>query len=421
MFGRRGLSLRLWLLGMCLVAFAILGLIWWQYDQIQPRVLAAVGFEPTPTASGVELARRGSDAFWRGDLNTAVNNYREAANNAPRNIDIIYELARMLIYRSYGDVRNAGDIEEAKTWGAKAVQIAPTNFRAHAIYCYALVRDSKAEDAVRECLRAIELNRNDSEAHAFLSLAYYDLNRTSTAYQEGEEAVRLNDKSIDAHTAFAFPLWFQGQLSLALEHFKKAAEINPRLEFPYFNMGGFANAIAVKDPSKYLIAVNVYQTILSFNPNSVRAYTRLCQTYLGKAARSIEDARFARDNCEKAVELDPEYSPGWRWLGEVQYSSRNYEGALESFDQCYAREREMEPELRQEECWYLRAAAHFILGECPQAIPILEDVRVWADTKVAIEQTGILINKCADDAAYKGTYKTPTPIPTPLPRPTPIL
>src|SRR5678816_1033369 len=84
MFGRRGPNLRLWLFGMCLVAFAILGLVWWQYDQIQPKVMAAVGFEPTATASSVDLARRASDAYWRGDLTTAVNSYREAATSSPR-------------------------------------------------------------------------------------------------------------------------------------------------------------------------------------------------------------------------------------------------------------------------------------------------------------------------------------------------
>ncbi len=418
MFGRRRRSLRFWLSVACAAAFAMLGFVLWQLDTLQPKVAAMVGPQPTATPNAFEYARKADAAFWQGDLNTAISAYREAANSAPTNVDILYELARMLIYRSYGDVRNSADVDEAQKWGAQAIQAAPDNARAYTINCFALLTASKSEDAVRSCVRALDLDRANADAHAYLALAYYDLGRTSSALQEGETAVQLNDKSIDAQTAYAFALWFQGRTTQALEHFKQAAEINQRLEFPYFNMGGFASALGTTDDTKYLLAIDVYNTVLSFNKTSVKAYTRLCQTYFAKASRSVEDIRLARDNCEQATELDGQYATGWRWLGQVQYFSRNYEGSLESFDKCYELEKDLPSQNREVECWYLRASAYFILAECEKAFPIIDDMLQWT-TADWVDKARVLINKC--QYAYKGEYKTPTPVPTPMPKPTPIL
>lgn len=211
----------------------------------------------------------------------------------PNNVAVIYELVRMLIYRSYGDIRYVGDIAEAEQWAARAVEVAPNDSRAHTINCYALVRAEKASAAVQSCIRAIEINPNDAESHAYLSMAQYDLQRTSAALNEAREAVRLNPRSIDANIAYALSLSFQGQFDQALEHYKNAASLNAKLEFPLFQMAFFAytlgNAQQERNPTRaetlYRIALSAYNTILQNNPNSVKAYTRICQTYLAKATR----------------------------------------------------------------------------------------------------------------------------------------
>ncbi len=417
-FGRRR-GMNPWFLGFWLLVMAFMAFVVWQFNAIQPTVLAAVGAPPTPTPNPAELARRADAAFWRGDLESAITSYRQAAQGAPRDVGILFELSRNLIYRSYGDVRFSKDIDEAARWAAQAVETGPNNARAYAINCFALLRAEKYEDALRSCIRSLDLNPNDGEARAYLSMADYGLGRTAQALEEGRMAVEAKPDSIDAHTAYAFALWYQGRLSTALEHFKQAAAINPRLEFPYFNMGGFANAIAVNDKSRYLVAIAAYNQVLAMNKNSVKAYTRLCATYL--ARRDEDDTRLARFNCETATELDTDFTPAWRWLGQVFYASRNYEGAVEAFEQCADREIQQGISIkdRQEECWYLQGLAYFILAECDKARPIFEEILKWADEEITIRETRKGIEKCL--YAYQGQYKTPTPVPTPTPRPTPIL
>lgn len=419
---RRGIPLRLMTI---LIGLGLIGLLIWQFNAIQSRVVAMIiGAPSVPTLPPSVYAKQGDAAYWAGNLDEAVANFRRAAEMMPNNVAVIYELVRMLIYRSYGDIRYVGDIAEAEQWAARAVEVAPNDSRAHTINCYALVRAEKASAAVQSCIRAIEINPNDAESHAYLSMAQYDLQRTSAALNEAREAVRLNPRSIDANIAYALSLSFQGQFDQALEHYKNAASLNAKLEFPLFQMAFFAytlgNAQQERNPTRaetlYRIALSAYNTILQNNPNSVKAYTRICQTYLGKG-----DPREARLYCQKAVEIDPESSQAWRWLGEVYHKSRNYEDAVEALRTCAQLEQQqgIPKDLRDPTCYYLRGIGFFILGQCDVAIPILEEVLSWTTDEIAIRETRRTIDKCA--TAYEGLYRTPTPIPSPTPRPTPIL
>jgi tetratricopeptide (TPR) repeat protein len=388
-------------------------------DNITARIEASINTPGAPTLTPIQYARQGDTAFWKGDLNAAVDNYRLAAQIDPTDVGVLYELIRVLIYRSYGDVRNLGDIDEAEQWAIKAVEASPDDPRANAINCFALVRAGKTSNAIQSCLRAIDLDDSFADAHAFLSMASYDLGRTSQASEQAETAVRLNENSIDANIAFARTLSFAGRNGAALTHYEKAASINPNLEFPFFEMGFFAYNLANRnngDESRYRIAINAYETVIKRNPNSVKAYTRLCQTQLARG-----EPKLARQYCMKATEVDPGYTLGWRWLGEVYHKSRNYEDAVQAFAECQRQEIALgiPKENRTETCWWLQGVDYFILGDCDKARPILEDVLSWTRDEIAVRESNRTLLKCA--TAYEGTYQTPTPVPSPTPRPTPIL
>ncbi len=411
LFGRRRRGIEPWKFGLWLLAMGLMGFVIWQFDSIQPKVLALVGTAPTATPPAVFFARNGNLAFARGDLDTAISNYELAVAQSPTNVDFLYELSRMLVYHSYADRRNLGNIDEAIKWADEAVQANPNNPRAYTINCFALgSATGREEDAVRSCLRSIQMNPKDSDAHAYLSSAYASLLRMDAALDEGKTAVDLNPMSIDAQSNYAFVLWYKGKFRDALDHFKQAAEINPRLEFPYFNLAYFAIGT-----NQYEIAINAYNQVLSMNKNSVKAYTRLCETYY-----RMGDTDRARDNCQTAVTLDKEYTLAYKWLGQVEYTRRDYEDAKDHFEIC-AQQEEADTKLpkadRLIECWYLRGLALYFLDKCDDAMRIFNDMLTWATDKNAIEKTNIGINNCA--AKHPG-YLTPTPIPTPTEPPAPI-
>jgi tetratricopeptide (TPR) repeat protein len=408
LFGRRrgGMTATKWLLWLGAIAF--LGVIYWQSDKLQPQVQAMVGNASTPTPPALYFAKAADNAFWRGDLDTAITNYREAVKQYPTDVAMVYELARMLIYHSYADRRNVKDAVEALDITQKLVESNPTSARAYTIHCYALLTNDKLEDAVRACVRAIDLNPNEADAHAYLATTYSSLVRMDAALEEAQKAVQLNDKSIDAHRSYAAVLWYKGKPGLAMDEYKKAADVNPQLEFPYFELAYFAVGT-----NQYEIAINAYNRILSVNKSSVKAYTRLCETYY-----RMGETNMARDNCENAISLDSTYTAAYKWLGQVLYTRRNYEDAVTDFEKCAEMEKDFPPEDRFTECWYLRGLALFILGQCDEATVIFNDILTWTNEPKAIEMSNIGINKCA--TAYQGLYKTPTPAPTATVPPPPI-
>ncbi len=409
LFGRRRRGLQPWKLGLWLLAMGFMGLVIWQFNRIQPQVLAMVGNSATATPPASWYFQVGDRAFWRGDLDTAVTNYRAAAEQAPTNVNILYELARMLLYHSYGDRRFANkDIPEALDWASKAVDANPNNSRAYAIYCYAQVEASKYEDAVRSCLRATDLDPKDADAHAYLSAAYAMLTRLDAAFDEGKKAVDANPNSIDAHREYAYALWYKGRYDAANEEFQKAVAINPRLEFPYFEYAYFALG-----RNQYEVALTAYQRVLSMNSRSIKAYTRLCEAYyrMGETERAM-------DNCRTSIDLDKDYTLAHKWLGQIYYTRRNFEGSIEEFDTCIAQEQaqNIAPEDRMVECYYLRGLALYYLDHCPDAMAAFNDVLSWSHDTVAIEKTNAGIQLCLD--RHPGEYQAPTAIPptqTPLP------
>src|SRR5260221_6180213 len=155
-FGRRRRGIDPWKLVAWFFAMAFLGTVMWQYNKIQPQIAAMVGVPPTATPPALSLAQAADHAFWRGDLPTAIANYRQAAKQQPTNVEFSYQLARMLIYHSYEDLRyQQTDWPEALDVSSKAIEYNPNSSRAYTINCFALSTIGKSEDAVRACIRAI--------------------------------------------------------------------------------------------------------------------------------------------------------------------------------------------------------------------------------------------------------------------------
>jgi tetratricopeptide (TPR) repeat protein len=384
-----------WLFVLYAVVLIGVGVVIWQFNTIQPAVLALVGISTTPTPTILEAARQGDLAFWRGDLDASISHYQQALAMAPDNLDIRYELVRMLVYRSFEDDRDQTDAADAQQLASQAVTDYPNNARALALNCLALMRVGRSEEAAQFCNRAIGLNGEDANAYAYLAQAYYDLSRYDVAAEAGLKALNLNPESIEANTAYAFILFSQRRTDSAMQYFTKAAAINQRLEFPYFNLGAMALGLALNqgDDNMYQLAIKSYDTVLAMNKRSVKAYISLCRAYMAKGEPNL-----ARDDCITATDLDSTSTSAWRWLGEIYYRNADYEEAIKAFEQCATQEADLPVEQRQSECWYFRGLAHVSIGDCTGALPIFSDVLNWTRSTKAIELVNTGIRLCTGSA-----------------------
>jgi len=397
---RRTGSVLLVLCGLGLMGVAF---IYWQLDTIQPAVWNALGFGGTATPTPLELARQGDLAYNRGDLDASVDYYRRAADLMPDNVDISYELIRMLIYRSYSDDRDTHDIQEAKRRADALAQAEPNNERALAISCYADTRSQQYETATQTCNRAVALAADDADAYAYLAQVLLEQGRLDAASDAARKALAINPNHIEGNTALAFILVSLRRAPDALDYLTKATQLNPRLEYPYYNLAAIALSVGLSrgDEATEQIAIKAYDTILSLNKRSVKAYTSLCRTYLALGERNL-----GKDNCQTATGLDSSYSPAWRWLGELHYGSSEYAEAIQAFNECVSTEKNIPATDRQPECWVYGGLAYVQSGNCPSALPLFDDVLDWTSSTKMIDLVNKGIRICTGVTVQ---MMTPTP------------
>lgn len=395
-----------------LVVMAVLVGVIWRFNTVQSWVLAGVGVAPTPTLDAVTLAQMGERAYLNGDIELAIQHYELAAQLVPENMDILFEYGRMLIYRSYAGRSFAIRAEQALDVAQRAVEIAPDNARAQALLCLALLENGRPEEAISAGLIAQQLAPEYAEARAYLSMAYRNAGRPNQAFQKADEAVQLDPNSLDARRALALGLAFVGEFDAAIQQYERAIQIHPRFDALYFEL-----AVYYKAQSNYEASIAAYDMVLAMEPDNVKAYTRKCETYF-----TMREDSLAQEACEQALELDPTYAEAHRQLGMVRYTRRNYEGAIESFEECSRLQEEQNVPLnaREIECWYIRGLSHALLARCDQAWPVLrEALQMNPNERIK----GFINEGLMSCVNYEEEYDIndiPTPIPnTPVP-PEPI-
>lgn len=383
-----------------------------RFNTVQDWVLASVGTDPTPTMDAVTYAQLGERAYLAGDIELAIQYYEAAAERQPENIDILFEYGRMLVYRSYAGRSFRYRALEALEVAQQAVAIDPNNPRAQALLCLALLENDRPEEAIGAGLVAQQLAPDYAEAKAYLSMAYRNAGRPNQAFTKADEAVRDDPNSLDARRALALGLAFVGEFDAAIQQYEMAIQIHPRFDALYFEL-----AVYYKAQQNYEAAIAAYDMVLAMEPDNVKAYTRKCETYF-----TMREDALAEEACQQALELDDTYPEAWRQLGMVQYTKRNYEGSIESFEQCAALQEAQGIPLteREIECWYIRGLAWALLARCDNAWEVLQDALLMSPSEKIKGFINDGLMSCVDYEDEYNISDIPTPIPnTPIP-PEPI-
>lgn len=395
-FSRRRDNVRLLIhLVLLLLIVAIPAVTLWQRDLLQLVALEAVGQAPTATPFASVRAQQGQEAYLAGDVATALQYYEMAANLQPNNVNYLYEYGKLLIELDRTD--------EARTVGERIIQLAPDDPRGYALAASALVW-SEPTTAIPLALTGAELGVPFAPLHAALAVAYTNIGRYQEALQRGDLAIRIDPLDASARRSYSYPLIFTGRYNEAIAQLEQAIAINPRIVAPYFELASLYRRINQEE-----MAVAIYNRVLEISPNNERAYLRLCETYASKGL-----FREGEPFCERALDINPLYADAHRMQGQLRYSRRNYEGAIESFNTCIALGS------RAVECYYLRGLAHYFLGQCDDAWRVLNESISYTSQEPILNAIKIgLSNVTVNCAGYRG-QPLPTPIPpTPIP-PTPI-
>lgn len=307
-----------------------------------------------------QYAQLAETAYWAGDLDTSITNYAQAHTLAPDNEDHLFEYVRNLVYGSYAGREYRFRAETALTVAQSFAVEHPDNAKGQAAYALALVENG--EDAIVTANRAVELAPELAEAYAYLSIANRAENQWQSSQENAQTAVNLNDKSVDAHRALALSLAFTGEWALAIDEYRLAIGLHPMLDTLYFELGPYY--VIQED---FESAHTVYNTVIEYNPENAKAWTRKCETFFRQ-----RDDKQALEACGEALKLAPKSPDVLKLTGVVNYTVRDYETALEYFEQCVTAMNEQSIPLNEqlEECYYFQGLAYYYLEQCHKAEPI---------------------------------------------------
>ncbi|MFN8452129.1 MAG: tetratricopeptide repeat protein [Anaerolineae bacterium] len=366
---RRRRGIWRWLLLYVLIIAGFLFFVDSNFSTLQLMALDAIGQAPPPTPFASDLANEGVNKVMMGDLEGARDLLQRAVMQQPGNIDYLYQYGRVLIELGVDDNTL---FPEAIQIGEQAIQANPNDPRGYAIKARAMDLNGDSANAVPVGQAGLQIDPNFAPLHTALSAAYLSIDRYDVSLREAETAIDKDPNDADAHRVYALVLVWLGRYDEALDQLEQAVGLNPNLAPPYFELASMYRLLAGQDANGgieyYELAVATYERILSMQPNNAKAYQRLCSAYI-----QLGDHRRGQGYCEDALAINPDYTDALRDLGRAEYTQRNYEGAIESFERCVQLEANRPREEQDIECFYIRGLAHYYLGDCQQAWDILSD------------------------------------------------
>lgn len=419
---RRRRGIWRWLLLYVVLIGGVLFFVDSNFSQLQMMALDMVGQAPAPTPFASELATTGMNYFVTGDLEEARDFLRRAVMQQPTNVDYLYEYGRVLIELG---VDNTTLYTEAIQVGDQAMQASPNDARGYAIKARALDLSGDSAAAIPVGQAGLQVNSGFAPLYTALSSAYRNIDRYDVAISNAEAAIERDPYDPEARRVYALALIWVGRREEALDQLEQAVGLNPNLVSPYFELASmyrnFANTDSVRGQEFYEMAIATYEQIIAMQPDNAKAYQRLCEAYIQPG-----EHRRGQGYCEDAIAIDPNYAQAWRALGQAQYPQRNYEGAIESFENCVRLESSWAMEDQEIECYYIRGLAHYYLADCAEAWDILNESVNRVRMTSTDPNNPALLNSLAglrlitDNCTGYGGLALPTEIPPTAIPPTPI-
>ncbi len=164
-------------------------------------------------------ALEAKESLRESDAPRAVQLYREAIENDPKNSRLDYELALAL--------ERSGDREAEQSALVKAVQLDPGFAAAHNQLALVFLQTSQAAKAENEFLTAISLSPHYAEAQNNLGVLYGQQGKEAEAARLFQAAIRSNPGYAQPYVNLAATLAGQSRFSEAASVLQKAIRIEP--------------------------------------------------------------------------------------------------------------------------------------------------------------------------------------------------
>lgn len=314
-----------------------------QQGDVKPLFLPTA----TPTRFAASYTLEGDAYFTAGQLDAAINAYREATDVDPTNAGVWSQLSRVQTYSTALIVQRENiltRLDEAIASAEKAIEVNPDSSDAHAVLAFALNwqasytaddrdRQSLLQKSEQEAVRAIQLDNTNVLAQAFYAEVLVDQQKWTQAQQVIEQALAADPSLMDVHRVNAYVLESLGEYALAIEAYDRAIAISPNLTFLYLRAGAGYRRLAFESPNDE-VQKQLFEKSLEYFAQTARINTQLGvkdpAPYISIARTYSQMGEFfiAIRNIQKAIEFEPFNPVLYGELGVLYHKNRNYETGI---------------------------------------------------------------------------------------------
>lgn len=326
----------------------ILGGVWLIRQVNQGDVKPLFLPTPTPTRTSESYVLEGDSQFTAGDMDASIVAYQEAVRVDPNNAEVWAKLSRIQTYSSAlltTDDAQRARLQEALESAEKAIELAPDDSFAHAIYAFALdwnanstlVDEEQVQryllQAEQEANRALLLDSTNTLALAFYAEILVDQQKWNQAEINILQALERDPSLMDVHRVYAYVLESFGQYNQAIQEYDRAIAITPNLTFLHLRAGANYRRLAFGSPNQET-ATSLYERSLEYFAQAASINEQLGvedpipYLSISKTYSQMGEFFIAARNVQKALEFQPDNADIYGQLGIIYFKSRNYEGSI---------------------------------------------------------------------------------------------
>lgn len=302
---------------------------------------------PTPTRTLGSYAEEGKTHFASGNLEKAIEAYRDAVRVQPNDPELWAELARMQVYSTSQfttDLEKKNRLEEAFQSIESGLAIAPEYSQLYAVQALAFdwygVSSISGDDwqdyliqGEQASIKALQYDSTNALALAYYAELLVDQQKWTQAQQYIEQAVDRDPSVMDVHRVNGFVYESIANYEQAINEYLKAIEITPNLNFLYISLGAnyrkLANLSPITSERKYYfeLSLDAFDQAAKINSRlGVKdpiPLISIANTYV-----QMGEALAASRNMLAALNFKPEDPSSYGQVGVIYYKARNYEGSI---------------------------------------------------------------------------------------------
>jgi tetratricopeptide (TPR) repeat protein len=190
----------------------------------------------------------------RGDLNAAIEGYRQAVQTKPSYVEVYYILGQAL--------RDKGELNASIDSYEQAVNIRPNNIDALNQLGTALQYNGSLDAAIDCYKQALSINPRFAEAYNNMGSSYHAKGDIDKAIDSYKRALETNPSYPNAHNNMGHALHDKGDLRASIESYNSALKIDPDCSQTHNNLGN-----ALREVGEYEKAIEHFDFIAAIESN----------------------------------------------------------------------------------------------------------------------------------------------------------